>query len=125
LSRRTPRRAQRGIDRGNAVLLRALCHHVGAVFELRGGKPVLVASLGMGDRADGGMVDVFVREWKIIDERFGQEHSGACCAEYVETYVYGLRAGKLPASGDFAISVRSSTAKDADTTSYAMTVEIR
>jgi hypothetical protein len=186
------------------------------LFEFRGGKAELISSLGIGDRADGGVFEVFIRDGKIFDERFGQDHSGACCPEYVETYVYGLRAGKLkpveratrrayysygfddspaphrvkflpgtssvslagsttggesyvfgakagqtvsvrfdsedpkaeavvatkageigrasagrawagtlPASGDFTISVRSSTAKDAASTYYELTAEIR
>jgi len=71
----------------------------GLVFEFRGGKAVLVGSLGTGDRADGGVFDVFIRDGKIYDERFGQEHSGACCPEYVETHVAVLRAGKLQEIG--------------------------
>jgi hypothetical protein len=65
------------------------------LFEYRGGKAELISSLGIGDRADGGIFEIFIRDGKIFEERFGQEHSGACCPEYVETYVYGLRDGKL------------------------------
>lgn len=57
----------------------------GTVFMLRGGKAVAVATLGVGDRADGGIHDLRIEDGLLVVERYGQESSGACCPEYIES----------------------------------------
>lgn len=58
----------------------------GIVFTMRGGKPVAVATLGIGDRADGGIHAIRIDDGLLVVDRYGQESSGACCPEYVESY---------------------------------------
>lgn len=49
------------------------------------GQPTLFGTLGMGDRADGGVFDVRIVSGRIVVERFGQVNSGACCANRITT----------------------------------------
>lgn len=68
----------------------------GAVYTMRGGKPVLLGTLGVGDRADGGLYAVEIRDRVIYHDRFGQDGtSGACCPQYVETYAVRWNGSKL------------------------------
>jgi len=71
----------------------------GSVFVMRAGKPVEVATLGIGDRADGGIHDLRIENARIVVERYGQEHSGACCPEYIETYRLRLDGTRLASAG--------------------------
>ena len=69
------------------------------IFEFRAGKPVQVATVGAGDRADGGIHAVKVVNGLIKVERYGQEHSGACCPEYIDTTTLKLTGNKLTEVG--------------------------
>ena len=57
----------------------------GTIFTMRGGKPVSIGTLGMGDRADGGIHSIRIDAGVLVVDRYGQENSGACCPEYIET----------------------------------------
>ena len=56
----------------------------GRVFTLSNGRAVEVASLGVGDRADGGIDEVMIRSGQIVVERFGNDQTGACCPSLLE-----------------------------------------
>ncbi len=71
----------------------------GLIFAMRGGTPAVVASLGVGDRADGGIHDVRLEGGRLVVERYGGENSGACCPTYVERQVIALRGGQPVAAG--------------------------
>lgn len=71
----------------------------GTVFTMRGGKPVVMTTLGIGDRADGGIYGLAISDGVLVVERFGQDNSGACCPEYVETQRFRFNGKKfVPAS---------------------------
>jgi hypothetical protein len=77
----------------------------GVIFKLKGGKPAPVATLGMGDRADGGIHKIAVEGGLIKVGRYGG-NSGACCPDYVDTYTHRLAGGRLvdvgkPVRGDY------------------------
>jgi hypothetical protein len=77
----------------------------GIIFKLKNGRPAPVATLGMGDRADGGIHKIAVENGLIKVGRYGGS-SGACCPDYVDTYTHKLAGGKLvdvgkPVRGDF------------------------
>lgn len=72
----------------------------GFVYEMRGDTPALLGSLGAGDRADGGIHDVSVRDGRLVVERYGRfEAGGACCPQFVETEELRLVGGKLVVAG--------------------------
>lgn len=71
----------------------------GTVFVFRGNRAVPVASLGIGDRADGGIHALRIENGLLVAERYGQEHSGACCPEYVETSKWRLAGTRLTSAG--------------------------
>ena len=54
------------------------------IYTMRGGKPVAIWSLGVGDRANGGIHDVRIENGRIVVERYGHENSGDCCPQYIE-----------------------------------------
>ncbi len=56
----------------------------GRVFTLVSGRAVEVASLGVGDRADGGIDTVQIVRGQISVERFGNDQTGACCPSLLE-----------------------------------------
>jgi hypothetical protein len=82
-----------GVDE---AVVRTLCNTGGTgqftdalVYTLRGGKPTVIGELGIGDRADGGLYDVRIRDGVLYADRFGHgEGSGACCPEYIETSAF-------------------------------------
>ena len=57
--------------------------------------PSLVATLGIGDRADGGIFDARIVGGKLVEERFGQVDTGACCPTQIVTTALAWRSGKL------------------------------
>lgn len=61
------------------------------VFAMRAGKPVQVASLGEGDRADGGIDDVVIINGVLRVERFGNDGTGSCCPSLLERGTWKLR----------------------------------
>ncbi|HKV39068.1 MAG TPA: hypothetical protein VJX67_07640 [Blastocatellia bacterium] len=67
----------------------------GIIFRMRGGRPVPIASLGVGDRADGGIHAVSIEKGLLRVERYGQKDSGACCPEYIETTSVRLLGSQL------------------------------
>lgn len=66
----------------------------GTIYKLRAGKPVAIASLGVGDRADGGIHKIAIENGLIKVGRYGG-NSGACCPDYIETYTHKLSGRKL------------------------------
>lgn len=72
----------------------------GYVFTMRGGSAVSVGELAMGDRADGGIHTVDVRDGLLVVNRYGVGPSGgACCPEFVESTTYRLSGAKLAQVG--------------------------
>ncbi|HBF12068.1 MAG TPA: hypothetical protein DDW49_01550 [Deltaproteobacteria bacterium] len=69
----------------------------GLLYTLDKGQPKFAGELGVGDRANGGLYDVSFENGILLVERFGQENSGACCAEYIWTEQLKWEKGK-PAS---------------------------
>ncbi len=67
----------------------------GIIFTLRGGRAVEIVSLGVGDRAYGGIDSVAIENGLLKVSRYGTMSGGACCPEYVETTVYRLTGNKL------------------------------
>ena len=67
------------------------------IYTMRDGKPVAIGSLGVGDRANGGIHDVRIENGRIVVERYGQEDSGACCPEYIERNIIELQGTKFEA----------------------------
>jgi hypothetical protein len=67
----------------------------GIIFTLRGGNAVEIVSLGVGDRAYGGIDSVAIENGLLKVGRYGTDSGGACCPEYVETTSYRLTGNKL------------------------------
>lgn len=67
----------------------------GLLFAMRAGKPQVIATLGVGDRADGGIDRAVITGGRLIVDRFAEDGSGACCPERVETYSYRWNGTKL------------------------------
>jgi hypothetical protein len=92
-------------DGKEEALVRTLCNTGGTgqftdgiIFTLQQGRPVPVATLGIGDRADGGIHDVRIENGLLKVARYGGT-SGACCPDYIETYTFRLQNGRLVAVG--------------------------
>lgn len=71
----------------------------GSIFILKNGKPEEIASLGIGDRADGGIHSIKIADGKIMVDRYGQDNGGACCPEYVESTTIKMTGGKFSEVG--------------------------
>lgn len=67
------------------------------IYTMRGGKPVAIGSLGVGDRANGGIHDARIENGRIVVERYGHENSGDCCPEYIERNIIELQGTKFEA----------------------------
>jgi hypothetical protein len=67
----------------------------GVVFGMYHGKPISLLSLGMGDRAHGGIASVQITKGLLQVGRFGTDNGGACCPEYIETTTYRLESSRL------------------------------
>jgi len=68
----------------------------GFVFALRNGKPVQIAVLPGGDRAYGGIREVWIENDELwVETNDPGEVGGACCPTLVVTSRYKLRDGKL------------------------------
>ncbi|MEW6210587.1 MAG: hypothetical protein AB1631_19640 [Acidobacteriota bacterium] len=67
----------------------------GIIFTMRGGNAVEILSLGVGDRAYGGIDSVAIENGLLKVGRYGTLSGGACCPEYIETTTYRLTGGKL------------------------------
>lgn len=65
------------------------------LFVLANGNVDQVGSLGVGDRADGGVHDAFVRNGRIVVDNYGQNGTGACCPTYIDRTTFAFR-GKGP-----------------------------
>ncbi|MFN7945458.1 MAG: hypothetical protein U0Z53_08905 [Blastocatellia bacterium] len=70
----------------------------GIVFTMRQGRPAVIATLGIGDRADGGIHEVKIENGLLKVSRYGGT-SGACCPDYIETYTFRMSGGKLAPVG--------------------------
>jgi hypothetical protein len=68
----------------------------GWVYTIKGGKPVVVATIPGGDRADGGLRHAHVASGSlIIDSNDPGEDGGACCPQFVVTTRYRVSGAKL------------------------------
>src|SRR5579863_3257142 len=56
----------------------------GYMFSLENGVPVLRATIKGGDRGDGGIQSMKVKDGIVVVRRFGDENSGACCPNRIE-----------------------------------------
>lgn len=70
----------------------------GLIYTMRAGRVRLVTSVGVGDRADGGIHDITISKGRIVVDRFGGD-GGACCPEYVERTTLLLQKGRLSLTG--------------------------
>lgn len=75
----------------------------GQVYRMQNGKPVWIGSLGVGDRADGGLHDIKYVNGLLKVARYGG-NSGACCPDYIETFSYKLTGKGLVETGKAIIS---------------------
>lgn len=83
----------------------------GLIFKMVAGRPKLIATLGAGDRAMGGISGLQIAGRLILADRYNGV-SGACCPDWVERYEYrltpaGVTSKRLntefvTADGDFA-----------------------
>lgn len=87
----------------------------GTVYTMRGGKPVEIAALGIGDRADGGIHGIRIEDGVLVVERYGQENSGACCPEYIETERFRYDGKRFVAAGKPARRIYLSVTRQDDT----------
>jgi hypothetical protein len=72
----------------------------GFIFELKNGKPHLLARIEGGDRADGGLRSAKIEnDSLVVESNEPGEFGGACCPEFVVTRRYKLRGEKLTANG--------------------------
>lgn len=62
----------------------------GYVFVDGQGGPKIAATLGIGDRADGGIYDARIVGGRIVEERFHEIDSGACCPTEIRTTTLAL-----------------------------------
>jgi hypothetical protein len=88
----------------------------GVVLGMYHGQPIPLLSLGMGDRAHGGIAGVQSSKGLLQVGRFGTDSGGACCPEYIETITYRLEGSRLievgqPTRKPMAPEQSASTAK--------------
>ncbi|MBM3797515.1 MAG: hypothetical protein FJW31_26475 [Acidobacteria bacterium] len=69
------------------------------LFRWQAGKAVLIDKTGHGDRAWGGLHRVPIAAGRLHVARYGGT-SGRCCADYIETRRFQLKAGRLVPDGD-------------------------
>lgn len=67
----------------------------GLVYSLEKSALKFLGTLGVGDRANGGIYDVRIKNGNLEIDRFGQEESGACCPEYISTESFKLKSNKF------------------------------
>jgi hypothetical protein len=67
----------------------------GRVFKMVSGKPVEVTTLGIGDRADGGIDDIVIVSGVLRVERYVNGGGGACCPTLLERKTFKLKGSKL------------------------------
>ncbi len=67
----------------------------GIIFSMRGGKATEIVTLGVGDRAYGGIDSVKIENGLLKVGRAGTDRGGACCPEYIETTTFRLTGNKL------------------------------
>ncbi len=66
----------------------------GIVYRYQNGKPVAIAEIGGGDRADGGIHEIkFVKGFLKVSRYGGNQ--GACCPEYIEVHTLKLTGKRL------------------------------
>ena len=72
----------------------------GFVYTVRSGALVLLATLGVGDRADGGIHDVAIDGGTLTVHRYGTgPEGGACCPQVVESSRFRWNGKELVESG--------------------------
>ncbi len=67
----------------------------GLVYADVNGEATLIASLGVGDRAEGGVFDVRILAGRIVSERYSERNSGACCPTQIDTTVLRRSGSRL------------------------------
>src|SRR5215471_13889671 len=71
----------------------------GYVFGLENGVPLLRATIQGGDRGDGGIQSMKVKNGIVIVRRFADENSGACCPNRIEIETWRWTGTTLEQSG--------------------------
>lgn len=72
----------------------------GFIFEMKNGKPALLARIPGGDRAYGGLREAKVEKGLlVVQSNDVGELGGACCPEYIVTTKYKVKGDKLEQSG--------------------------
>lgn len=72
----------------------------GFIYTIRGEKPLLLARIPGGDRADGGLHDLTVERGLLVVERYARKDtSGLCCPDFVDTTRYRWDGRKLVQAG--------------------------
>ena len=72
----------------------------GYIYSMAAGQPKLIARIGGGDRAFGGLRDARVENGLlIVESNDAGEDGGACCPQFIVTQRYKLAGRKLIASG--------------------------
>ena len=92
-------------DGQEEAVVRTLCNTGGTgqfsdgiIFTMRQGRPAVIATLGIGDRADGGIHDVRIEHGLLKVARYGGT-SGACCPDFIETATFKLTGSQMIAVG--------------------------
>ena len=67
----------------------------GLVYVDGEGGPELLTTLGLGDRATGGVYEVGIRGGRVVAERFSERGSGACCPTQIDTTVFTRSGDRL------------------------------
>jgi hypothetical protein len=78
----------------------------GIIFTVGGGKTTEIGTLGIGDRADGGIDGVKIENGLLLVRRHGTDSGRRCCPEYVETTTYRLTGNKLVPVGKARASLK-------------------
>jgi hypothetical protein len=71
------------------------------LFGLHSGKPVLIADLPGGDRAEGGFHTATISSRRLVVGVYAPlAGGGVCCPGFVDTVLYRIVAGKLTRDGN-------------------------
>jgi hypothetical protein len=72
----------------------------GFIYTMRGGKPLLLARIPGGDRADDGLHKLTVERGLLVVERYAmKDTSGLCCPDFIDTTRYQWDWRKLAQVG--------------------------
>lgn len=70
--------------------------HIVYIYTLRNGRPLLLWTLSMGDRADDGLRRVYAENGKLVVESYSPiDNRGTCCPKYFDRTRYVWRANRF------------------------------